>query len=118
MASAIRISPDGTGTPIAVTYCGETGCASVPIDLSGDPVYLSLYGSGFAKASPVNASCAIGLTEVPVLYIGPQNQIAGLDQINILLPKNLAGAQSYQVICGFDLAQRRTGAGPVVLSIR
>ena len=33
----------------------------------------------------------IGGAEVPVLYVGPQGDYAGLDQVNVELPRSLFG---------------------------
>ena len=89
-ASLLRIHADGTySTESLIAADPTTGqMAPVPVDPGSpsDQLYLSLYGSGFAN---VNAQ-AVGLASVshsveslPVLYAGPQGQIAGLDQINI-----------------------------------
>jgi uncharacterized protein (TIGR03437 family) len=94
-ATAIRIRSDGTRTPVAIFQCSSAVyCSPVPIDLSVDgKVYLSLYGTGFAKATrafcnnvPAGLQPGFGL---PVLYIGPQGVFAGLDQLNLELPKTI-----------------------------
>jgi uncharacterized protein (TIGR03437 family) len=67
---------------------------SNPIDLGalGDQVYLILYGTGVRYRSSLSAvSATIDRVLVPVLFAGPQEAFAGLDQINILLPRELAG---------------------------
>ena len=66
-----------------------------------DQVYLVLFGTGlrhrsslanvhvtFATLDDENASVE---TEVPVEYAGAQNDFAGLDQVNVMLPRSLAG---------------------------
>lgn len=93
-ASAVRVAPDGTQTFVS---------ALVPIDLSGDPVYLSLYGTGFDLATTMASSCAIAGQTLPATYAGPQMQTVGLDQINVLLPKTLAGTGETSVTCSFGL---------------
>ena len=95
-ATAVRIAPDGTQTPVSV---------SEPIDISGDPVYLSLYGTGFSRASTANSNCTIGGQALPATYAGPQMQIAGLDQINVILPRTLAGTGNTSITCKFGLSQ-------------
>ncbi|MDX2033401.1 MAG: ThuA domain-containing protein [Blastocatellia bacterium] len=64
-----------------------------PIDLSdpNEEVYLLLFGTGF-RALPAlsGATLTIGGTALPVLFAGAQGTLAGLDQINVLLPRNLA----------------------------
>jgi uncharacterized protein (TIGR03437 family) len=66
-----------------------------------DQVYLVLFGTGlrhrsslanvhvtFATLDDENAPVE---TEVPVEYAGAQNDFAGLDQVNVMLPRSLAG---------------------------
>jgi uncharacterized protein (TIGR03437 family) len=97
-ASAVRISGHAE-VPVAVTACAGSICTSVPIDLSGAPVYLSLYGTGFALAATSRSTCSIAGQTLSVAYAGPQMQLAGLDQINVLLPVTLAGAGNASVSC-------------------
>ena len=49
---------------------------------------VSLYGTGFSVAAPVVAT--LNGREVPVTYFGPAPEFAGLYQINIAVPENLA----------------------------
>src|SRR5205085_9214930 len=81
------------------TACSGPICNSVPIDLSGPPVYLSLYGTGFALAATSLSTCSIAGQTLSVTYAGPQIQIAGLDQINVLLPQSLAGLGGTSISC-------------------
>jgi uncharacterized protein (TIGR03437 family) len=92
-ASAVRVAPDGTQTQVPVTACTGSTCTSVPINVSGNPVYLSLYGTG------TFTGCYVGGPEVLVTYSGPQGQTPDLDQVNILLPGILAGAGMLPVSC-------------------
>jgi uncharacterized protein (TIGR03437 family) len=86
---------------------------------TGAPGYLSLYGTGFAQASSSASSCAVGGVDVPVTYAGPEIQFAGLDQVNLLLPRSLAGAGAQPVICTFRTADRVDGpANTVIVTIR
>ena len=117
-ASAVRIAADGTQTLVTVTSCTGQVCTSEPIDLSGDPVYLSLYGTGFAQASTESSICGIAGQTLPASYAGPQTQIAGLDQINVLLPRNLQGAGDTSIACSFGTAQRAVVSNAVKLKFR
>jgi len=66
----------------------------VPIDLSNpnEQVYLILFGTGFRGRSSLTATTLlIGGVPVSALYAGPQGDFAGLDQINLQLPRTLAG---------------------------
>jgi uncharacterized protein (TIGR03437 family) len=79
------------GAPVFA--CSATGCATVPIPVSGPgAVYLSLYGTGIRhRSSPANVTCTVGGVSVPVLYAGAQGEYAGLDQVNVQLPGSLRG---------------------------
>ncbi len=64
--------------------------AGAPIDLgpAGDQVYLVLYASGCGKET---VTATAGGADAPVSYAGPQGVYPGLDQVNVLLPRALAG---------------------------
>ncbi len=103
-ATAVRVSADGKQTPVPVSSCIIGVCAAIPIDVTGAPVYLSLYGTGFSSVSTSDARCDIaGMTLAPS-YAGPQRQILGLDQINILLPASLSGSGTSSIRCSFGPA--------------
>ncbi|HVW11739.1 MAG TPA: FG-GAP-like repeat-containing protein, partial [Bryobacteraceae bacterium] len=65
--------------------------------------YLTMYGTGYASAVTAGSACYFGSAQTPgaVTYAGPQPTIAGLDQVNILLPGSLAGAGVQPVFCQF-----------------
>ena len=65
-----------------------------PIDLGPptDQVYLVLYGTGMRfRENLGKVTVTIGGVPATVTYLGPQNTFAGLDQLNLLLPRSLAG---------------------------
>jgi uncharacterized protein (TIGR03437 family) len=68
----------------------------MPIALNGDPVYLTLYGSGLGSAT--SATATVGGVAATVTYSGPQGTYAGLDQYNILLPDSVAGMGKVDVV--------------------
>jgi uncharacterized protein (TIGR03437 family) len=103
-ANAVSIAPDGTQTSVPVISCAGSACGPVPIDLSGPPVYLSLYGTGFAQASAALSNCTIAGQTLPVSYAGPQMQTPGLDQLNVLLPTSLIGSGETSITCRFEAA--------------
>ncbi len=98
-ATAVSVVPDGTQTSIPVNSCIGGVCASTPIDVSGDTVYLTLYGTGFASSK--TSSCTDGQQIIPVTYTGPGGQTAGLDQVNLRLPSTLQGYGAIQIVCTF-----------------
>jgi uncharacterized protein (TIGR03437 family) len=66
----------------------------VPIDLGPetDVAYLVMFGTGLRNRSSLAAvKVNIGGVESPVEYAGPQGHYAGLDQVNVRLPRSLAG---------------------------
>jgi uncharacterized protein (TIGR03437 family) len=56
---------------------------------------VELYGTGIRGAASVQ--CYVGGLSVPVLYAGPVAAYAGLDQVNISIPKSLAGTGDVRV---------------------
>lgn len=78
---------------------------AVPIDLSQptDQVFLVLYGTGVKNRSSLSAvSVKLGGTDAEVLFAGATQEFAGLDQINIRLPQNLAGRGSINIALTAD----------------
>ena len=66
----------------------------VPIDLgpASDNVYLVLYGTGIRNRSDLTkVQATIGGVTLPVLYAGQHCCYVGVDQINVQLPRSLAG---------------------------
>jgi len=93
---AIAVHPNSTQTRQAVARCGlaNGSCVTSPIDLgpSGTEVILTLYGTGIRGRSSLGAvSVKIGGITAQVQYAGPQSQFAGLDQVNVTVPRALAG---------------------------
>lgn len=90
---------------------------ATPVDLGGadDVTVLELYATGLrGRTSLASVSCTIGGLEVPVLYAGPQGQYAGLDQVNVSLPRSLAGKGQIPLLLTVDGAS----ANRVLLSFR
>jgi uncharacterized protein (TIGR03437 family) len=71
-----------------------------PIDLGPetDQVYLILFGTGL-RARPAFSSITalIGNREAPVIYAGAQVEFDGLDQVNLRIPRGLAGAGRVEI---------------------
>jgi uncharacterized protein (TIGR03437 family) len=126
----IRISPiapglftanaDGQGAPAAValrfsgsqqTYesvvrfdGAQNKFVATPIDLgpAGDQVYLLLFGTGLRERSSLDKVAAkIGGVEALVSYVGEQGAV-GLDQVNVGLPRSLAGRGEADVVLTVD----------------
>jgi uncharacterized protein (TIGR03437 family) len=89
-----RVAASGTTTPLSLYSCTNGfafSCRDTPLALgaSTDTLYVTFYGTGIRAAKSVQAY--VGGNSVPVAYAGPQGSFAGLDQINITLPRTLAG---------------------------
>jgi astacin len=98
LAWAVKVAASGTQTSQLTFQCGAAAgsCVSIPIDLGGetDQVILLLFGTGIgihggSALSQVTAT--IGGVNAEVLYAGLQGDFAGLDQVNVRLPRSLAG---------------------------
>jgi uncharacterized protein (TIGR03437 family) len=72
-------------------------CLAAPLSLGGatDTLYVELYGTGIRGAASVQ--CFVGGQSVPVLYAGPVAADPGLDQIDVSIPKSLAGSGDVRV---------------------
>ncbi|HMV50480.1 MAG TPA: IPT/TIG domain-containing protein, partial [Blastocatellia bacterium] len=95
-----------------------------PIDFGppGDEVYLVLFATGVRRASSVKV--VGGGLSLDVLFAGAQGGFAGLDQINVLLPRTLAnrGQVSFTLTIpnavasnAFDLEFRQADAVPIAI---
>ena len=66
----------------------------VPVDVNNalEQVFLILFGTGFSNIGAAsNGMVKLGGQDAELLYAGPQGQLAGLDQLNIRVPRALAG---------------------------
>ena len=95
-AMALRIRADGSQSyePIAQFVPAQNQFVAEPIEMgpASDRVYLVLYGTGFRLRRALNAVTArVGAVETDVFFAGALEGFAGLDQINILLPRAIIG---------------------------
>ncbi len=95
-AAAVRIEEDGAQTPLQVLQ-GAGPITGFPIDIgSGErPVVLLLFGTGFRDFSTIQVT--IGGVEAEVVGVSAQGEFAGLDQINVVVPSELAGRGEVEV---------------------
>jgi len=119
-ALALRLRPDGTQTfeQVARFDAAQNRFVAVPLELgpAGEPMYLLLFGTGLRARSSSAAAVTATLGDVPapVEYAGPQGELAGLDQINLQVPRALAGRGEVQL----TLQVEGQAANPVTLSFR
>jgi uncharacterized protein (TIGR03437 family) len=118
-AQALVVHADGSRNSLPVFQCGSApgSCVATPIDLgaASDHVFLILYGTGLRGATALlNVSCTIGGVPAPVSYAGPQNGFEGLDQVNVQIPRGLAGSGQVALTLSVD----RQLSNTVAISIK
>lgn len=120
VASAIglRIRSDGSQvfSPVARFDAGLNRFVPEKIDPGeeNDQLFLLLFGTGLRGRSALSAVTAtIGGTPVTAAYAGPQPDFTGLDQVNLMLPRSLAGHGDVDV----ELTVDGRPANPVTVSI-
>ena len=92
-AYAIRVDAHGNQSYLPVFNVQNGSVVATPIDLgpATDQVYLILFGTGFDAALLDTVSVTIAGQAAQATYAGPQ-ALTGLDQVNVLLPHQLAGS--------------------------
>jgi uncharacterized protein (TIGR03437 family) len=104
-ALALRQASDGTQTAVPVFQCPNGACVSAAMDLgaSSDLLVVEFYGTGIAgRSSLTNVVASANGIPLQVLYAGTQSQFPGLDQVNVIVPRSLAGAGEVPVILTVD----------------
>ncbi len=113
----------GRGLPAAAVVRlkanGEQVIESVeqPIDLSNpnERVFLALFGTGLRGRSDLSkVEMYLGGTPLNPLFAGPQGTYAGLDQVNVELPRSLAGRGQVDLLVYVD----RWAANAVQLNLK
>lgn len=118
-AVAVRVGPDGRQQVAEVFRCAEQGeaCSGLLLDLGADSeqVILSLFGTGIRwNRSLQSVRVTVGGEPADVLYAGSQLHYEGLDQVNVRLPRNLAGRGEVEV----ELEINGRQANLVTVSVR
>jgi uncharacterized protein (TIGR03437 family) len=116
-ANAYLVTASNQRVSQAVFTChppAARSCLAAPLSLggAGDTLYVELYGTGIRGAAGVQ--CFVGGQSVPVLYAGAVAAYAGLDQVNVSIPKSLAGAGDVRVYVMADGAM----SNAVVLKVQ
>jgi len=103
---ALRVKTDSQGYEMIATYDQtQNKFVAIPIDLGpeSDQVFLSLFGTGWRfRSSEAAVKVTVGGVDVPVLYVGSQPTFAGLDQLNVQLPRTLAGKGEVDLVMTVD----------------
>ena len=115
-AYVVRVSRDGIQTILPVFGVDNGAVVATPIDpgTDTDQVYLILFGTGIRNANSLGVTVKIQGLNAMVTYAGPQGYFPGLDQVNVLLPRALAGSGS----AGIVLTADHITANTVHVSIR
>jgi uncharacterized protein (TIGR03437 family) len=118
-ALLLRVRADGTQSTEPVSRMGSGGQVEpVPIrfGVGDDRLYLMVFGTGVRGRSSLDAvSAGIEGVTLPVLYAGAQGEFEGLDQINLALPRSLAGLGRKELRIEIRNEQRRMRSNPVQL---
>ena len=113
-ASLVRSKPDLTQIwePVfQVDADGNIGPKPIVFGADGDYLSLVIYGTGVrGRSSTGMVTVHIGELILPVSYAGPQLQYRGLDQVNVILPRTLAGAGTLSVRVDVDGLTSNTGS--------
>jgi uncharacterized protein (TIGR03437 family) len=105
-AVGLRATSGGVQSPVAIFQCTPVPvCTAAPIDLGpeGDVVVITLFGTGLRKNTDLTkVRAAIGGVDAPVLFSGAQGQFAGLDQVNLQIPRSLRGRGEVTIALSVD----------------
>ena len=110
-AVVLRVKPDGAQIYEPVARFDGSKFVSAPIDLgpATDRVFLLLFGTGIRNNIGLSGvSARIGDTPCEVQFAGAQGGFAGLDQVNLLLPRSLAGRGEADLVLTVDSKQANT----------
>jgi uncharacterized protein (TIGR03437 family) len=106
-ALVLRIRPDGSQQyePVAVFDPLQNQFVAVPIEMGdeNDQVFLVLFGTGVRHRSALSEVRAqIGGVDAEIVYAGPQGGFAGLDQVNLRVPRKLADRGEAEISVNVD----------------
>lgn len=116
-AVAVRVDARGNQTVTPVFQCGggPGTCEARPLEgpRAGEDVILLLFGTGLRGRTALSqVQATVGGARAEVLYAGPQPEFPGLDQVNVRVPRGLAGR--VEVVLTVD----GVPANPVRLELR
>lgn len=118
-AAVVRVKPDGSQVREDIFQLGPGNAVlPKPIDLGpdGDIVILEMYGTGIRGHAGLSfASATVGGEASPIHFAGAQGQFVGLDQVNLQLPRSLAGRGRVNVQLRLD---NNVSTPPVMVEIQ
>jgi uncharacterized protein (TIGR03437 family) len=99
LRSTARIQVDAIAPALFTRDASGKGLAAGTTVLVGDTVYVTLYGTGIRNRTALSAvSATIGGVNARVDFAGAQGQFVGLDQVNLAVPREVAGRGAVDVI--------------------
>jgi uncharacterized protein (TIGR03437 family) len=104
VASAFYTHAAASGATTQLIYtCGASGCTATPLDLGGanDQGVLQFYGTGLRHSSSA-VTATIGGVAAQVLYAGAGGGFPGLDQVNLSVPRQMAGKGEVPIVILVD----------------
>ncbi len=106
-AVALRVKADGSQVYESVVRFdpAQNKFVAIPIDV-GNPaeqVFLLAFGTGISgRLALSNFQARIGGETAEITFVGPQNDFVGLDQVNLRLPRVLAGRGAVDITLTVD----------------
>ena len=102
-ALVLRVKSDGTQSyeQVAEFDAQQNRFVARPLDLgpADEQVYLVLFGTGIRHRSSLSAVKAfIRGVSLEVTFAGAQGDFVGLDQVNFLVPRSLAGRGEVEIL--------------------
>lgn len=77
--------------------------APIDLDMAGDQLFLLLFGTGLRFNSGLaGVTVRLGGVDAPVSFAGAQGDLAGLDQVNVGVPRALAGRGEVDLVLTVD----------------
>ncbi|MEP7270149.1 MAG: cytochrome c peroxidase [Acidobacteriota bacterium] len=118
-AFVLRVKADGAqiNEPVAQFNAATSHYELVPIDLGPetDQLFFVGFGTGFRNRSDLSAVAAVlGGATSEVLFAGAHGNLIGLDQINLRIPRSLAGRGIVDLILQVD----GKASNPATLNVR
>ena len=104
-ALVVRGRADGSQQVDFAFRCDAGECVPNRIDFGSpqEQVYLVLYGTGIrGRTSLAAINARVGDQLATVQYAGAQSEYPGLDQVNLLLPRTLAGRGQVELLLSVD----------------
>lgn len=112
-AVVLRLKADGSQVyePVTQFDQAQNKFVAVPIDVANpaEQVFLLAFGTGISgRLSLSNFLAKVGGETAEIAFVGAQGEFAGLDQLNLRLPRTLAGRGTVDIVLTVDGKQANT----------